>query len=236
MKTTTQTPPAGKLHIVLKWHDDPPGTYPFPPMTEFIEVEDHAGKSVNLGEHLLRPDGYTVIEIEDTRLWLSYQEEAARTECDYLQAIHRFTEDLQGTVTLSKRWDKPIRLNHGAIGIANEAGELCSAIQKWLYYGKYFDSINWKEEIGDLLWYIALICNTLGITIEECAVKNIAKLKARYPEKWAQDKALNRDLSKERYALESKTHIDGYDPDTTPQPNETPPGNSCGRSETESLG
>jgi len=94
---------------------------------------------------------------------------------------------------------------HGILGIATEAGELLDALKKAIFYGKPLDLVNIKEEIGDAMWYIALICKANGWTFEEIQQQNIAKLKARYPDKFTQDKALNRDLPKEREVLESET-------------------------------
>lgn len=59
-----------------------------------------------------------------------------------------------------------------------------------------------KEEIGDLLWYMSRIADTCGFTLEEAMATNVAKLKARYGDKWTQEAALNRDLKLEREVLE----------------------------------
>ena len=39
-----------------------------------------------------------------------------------------------------------------------------------------------KKEIGDVMWYLAMICDSFGFDIEEIAKMNIDKLKERYPE------------------------------------------------------
>jgi NTP pyrophosphatase (non-canonical NTP hydrolase) len=93
-------------------------------------------------------------------------------------------------------------LLHGAIGIATEAGELLDALKKHIYYNKELDKVNISEEIGDVLWYAALLCNCLEIDMRDVMDTNIAKLKARYPEKFDEDKAENRNLKKERRVLE----------------------------------
>ena len=97
---------------------------------------------------------------------------------------------------------------HGILGIATEAGELLDALKKGIYYGKPLDPVNIKEECGDLFWYLALICKANGWTFDEIQQQNIAKLKARYPDKFTKDKALTRDLPKERKILESTMSID----------------------------
>lgn len=94
------------------------------------------------------------------------------------------------------------RLLHGAIGIATESGELLDAIKKHIWYGKRLDSVNIAEECGDLLWYVALICNSRGVSMEQVMERNIAKLRVRYPEKFTEESALHRDLDAEQKALE----------------------------------
>lgn len=93
-------------------------------------------------------------------------------------------------------------LLHAAIGIATEGGELLDALKKTIFYGKELDSVNLKEELGDLMWYIAIACESLGTSIEEVCKININKLRARYPEKFTSDAAINRDLKNERKVLE----------------------------------
>jgi NTP pyrophosphatase (non-canonical NTP hydrolase) len=83
-------------------------------------------------------------------------------------------------------------LIHAALGIAGEAGEFVDAVKKHVIYDKPLDKENCIEELGDALWYVALACNALGVTIEEVQRRNIAKLKLRYPEKYTDEAAINR--------------------------------------------
>ena len=39
-----------------------------------------------------------------------------------------------------------------------------------------------KENLGDTMWYIAMICNFYGWNLEEVLEENIEKLKKRYPD------------------------------------------------------
>lgn len=100
-------------------------------------------------------------------------------------------------------------LIHAQIGICTEAGEIADIFKRFIFYGKNIDIINLSEELGDLLWYIAIASNELDrisegkITLETIMQTNINKLKARYPEHYNDTDALNRDLHKEREILES---------------------------------
>lgn len=94
------------------------------------------------------------------------------------------------------------RLLHGSIGLATEAGELQDAVKRDLIYGQPLDRVNVIEECGDVLWYLVLILTAVGSTLEEAKARNIAKLRKRYPEKFTEAQALNRDYTEERQALE----------------------------------
>jgi len=91
---------------------------------------------------------------------------------------------------------------HMTLGMVTEASELADVFKKRLAYNKPIDWVNVREEIGDILWYLANFCRMHNIDIEEVMGTNIAKLKARYPDKFTEDNAINRDLKKEREILE----------------------------------
>lgn len=98
--------------------------------------------------------------------------------------------------------DRNIRLLHAAIGVATEAGELLDAMKKSLFYGKPLDEVNYREEGGDILWYLAIAFDELRTTFEQEMGINIDKLKARYGDKFSAARALKRDLKTERSILE----------------------------------
>lgn len=120
-----------------------------------------------------------------------YVKNAIKTESnDYAAIAYRLTDHTN------------IRLLHAFMGIGTEAGEINDALKKTLLYGKSLDHANAVEELGDLMWYIALACDALNVPLEEVMEKNIAKLKARYGDKFTAEAALNRDLDTERKILE----------------------------------
>lgn len=94
------------------------------------------------------------------------------------------------------------RLLHAAMGITTEAGEFFDPLKKYLFYGKQYDEVNLREELGDLLWYIAIACDALDTTVELEMARVLAKLQVRYPDKFEGYLALNRDLEGERAVLE----------------------------------
>lgn len=96
------------------------------------------------------------------------------------------------------------RIIHAAIGLVTESGELIDALKKAMFYGKKLDLTNIKEEAGDILWYLAILFDALGTDFDTEQARVIAKLKARFPEKFTEEKAENRDLVTERAILENE--------------------------------
>lgn len=94
---------------------------------------------------------------------------------------------------------------HSAMGIFTEAAEFLAAVYESCFQGRPFDATNAIEELGDLEWYMAVMRRRLRVSQEQVQRTNIAKLKIRYPGKFASAGALNRDLDQERAVLESSS-------------------------------
>lgn len=90
---------------------------------------------------------------------------------------------------------------HGAIGLATEAGEILEALKNALN-GEALDRVNIKEEVGDAKWYMAVLSMVARFPWGEDERVNIEKLRARFPDKFTEARAINRDLDKEREILE----------------------------------
>ena len=91
---------------------------------------------------------------------------------------------------------------HMLFGMSTEVGELIDIFKKFIAYGKEVDTVNVIEEVGDIMYYVASFCRIYGISLSEALNRNIAKLETRYPEKFTEYHANNRDLEKEREQLE----------------------------------
>jgi NTP pyrophosphatase (non-canonical NTP hydrolase) len=104
----------------------------------------------------------------------------------------------------SRLGNKEIDLLHAAIGLQTESAEFSDMLKKHIFYGKPIDKVNLREELGDQLWYIAMALRALDTTFEAVMERNIEKLKARYPDKFTEELAENRNLDKEREILENE--------------------------------
>lgn len=71
---------------------------------------------------------------------------------------------------------------NACLGLSGEVGELNDMIKKWIFHEKPFDEVHAKKELGDVLWYVAMMCHSFGWDLDEILQMNIDKLKARYPE------------------------------------------------------
>lgn len=97
-----------------------------------------------------------------------------------------------------------INLIHGIIGKATEDGELVEALMLALMHKGGLDLVNVGEEVGDGFWYDAVILKAIGSNFETEMVRNIAKLRARFPNRFTEYDANNRNLEAERAILEDK--------------------------------
>ena len=100
--------------------------------------------------------------------------------------------------------DTNLRLLHAVLGLTTEAAELTDALKKHLFYGKELDVINLKEELGDSTWYVGIAIDVLQTTFDEILTLNIEKLRKRYPEKFTEKSALNRDTKNELNHIDEK--------------------------------
>lgn len=73
-------------------------------------------------------------------------------------------------------------LLNGVLGLTGEAGEVADLIKKGIFHQKGIDLEHLQKELGDVMWYIALICNSCGLDMDCVMETNIRKLEARYPE------------------------------------------------------
>lgn len=73
-------------------------------------------------------------------------------------------------------------LINGALGLTGEAGEVADLLKKGIYHGKGIDMFRLKEEIGDVCWYVALLCEAADFKLDEILEFNDNKLRKRYPE------------------------------------------------------
>ena len=97
-----------------------------------------------------------------------------------------------------------VLLLHSIVGITTEAGELLEMLYAACVENKAFDLVQFGEEVGDVQWYEAIGLKAAGLTFDKVQRLNIAKLRHRFPNKFTEHDANNRDLFGERAKLEGK--------------------------------
>ena len=74
--------------------------------------------------------------------------------------------------------DQGSNLVYPVLGLANEAGEVAGKLKKQIR-DKVERSHDLRQELGDVLWYVAAVASELGVTLSDIATENIAKLSSR---------------------------------------------------------
>ena len=95
--------------------------------------------------------------------------------------------------TLNKEMSKKDMLINGVMGLCGESGEAIDIVKKHLAQGHELDREKLIKELGDIAWYLAEMATFLDIELEEVLVRNIEKLKKRYPEGFNKEKSLHRE-------------------------------------------
>lgn len=78
---------------------------------------------------------------------------------------------------------KEHKILYPALGLAGEAGEVANKVKKIMRDGIQKLPPDWKaqltSEIGDVLWYCAVLADDLGTSLGTIAAQNIEKLEKR---------------------------------------------------------
>ena len=115
----------------------------------------------------------------------SVTSDPSKSQIDFVDSLMIMEE--QGAV--------PSRLLTAALGLNGEAAEFSELIKKCIFQGKEYDDTTknkLKDELSDVMWYIAQGCIALDTNIDELIEINTDKLKERYPEGFSKNKSENR--------------------------------------------
>ena len=74
-----------------------------------------------------------------------------------------------------------------AMKLCEESGEVSSLIAKHYYHNKQLNTEDLKNELSDLMWYVANMAHNNGFKMSDIATYNIEKLRKRHGEKYNQD-------------------------------------------------
>lgn len=144
-----------------------------------------------------------------------YKEKYRQLLCelkDAVQALDYYNKenpsgDMQKELVTTLDNQTDIRLFHGMLGIMTESSEMAGILFDLLVNGK-IDTVNLLEEMADGAggtnsWYGAIIVDALKVDPHLPMINVINKLRARYPERYSDHLAENRNLDAERKELEN---------------------------------
>ena len=92
-------------------------------------------------------------------------------------------ETYQNAARKTALYASDYRVTYPALGLASEAGEVAGKVKKVLrdrggdFGEEQIAAI--KDELGDVLWYIATLAADLGIALDDIAAGNVEKLRSR---------------------------------------------------------
>ena len=99
-----------------------------------------------------------------------------------LDALKKSMDDIESESDI-----KMPTLLTAALGLGSETGEFVEIVKKMVLQGKPPSEDNifhMKRELGDIMWYWATACSSLGLDPYEVIHENQVKLEARYGEKF----------------------------------------------------
>jgi NTP pyrophosphatase (non-canonical NTP hydrolase) len=79
-----------------------------------------------------------------------------------------------------------------ALGLVGEAGEVANLVKKTEFHGHPLGRPALVDELGDVLWYLAMLADEHGISFDELASHNISKLRTRYPSGFSEEASRQR--------------------------------------------
>lgn len=83
-------------------------------------------------------------------------------------------------------------LINGVLGLCGESGEVSEHIKKAIFHKHILDKEKIVKELGDVLWYVAMCCHSLNVSLDDVMQGNIDKLKKRYPNGFSTTESINR--------------------------------------------
>ena len=87
-------------------------------------------------------------------------------------------DDYQSSALTTAIYPAQAQIIYPAMGMCAEAGEVANKVKKIIRDGK-MDREAIADELGDVLWYVAVLASDLGYSLSDIAEKNISKLIGR---------------------------------------------------------
>lgn len=102
----------------------------------------------------------------------------------------KYMKESQNTVNPNLSNDE--KIINACMGLAGESGEVVDIIKKVYFQGHELNKDELTKEIGDVMWYVALLLRETGLDMGEVLEYNVEKLNKRYADGFSADKSINR--------------------------------------------
>lgn len=112
-------------------------------------------------------------------------EELRKANLASLEALygdeHMDMNDYQAEASTTAHYPHEQGVVYTALGLAGEAGEIANKVKKVIRGDKSVSEYreDLASELGDVLWYVAMLARELDYSLEDIASMNVAKLKDR---------------------------------------------------------
>ena len=165
-----------------------------------LSTEFHCGKQV---ENLLHGVSGVITELEELLGWndeVNKKEEVA----DVFWYIALLDRELDLNLEIPNYEKGITQLTNQTLIIQafKTSSILLDFLKKKLFYNKSIDIDAFSNQSKSLFETMCTFCKVNNIDVKSILDTNIEKLKARYGEKFSSDRAINRNLEKERMILE----------------------------------
>jgi len=89
--------------------------------------------------------------------------------------------EYQNKAKQTSLFPKEYGIIYTTLGLVGESGEVAEKVKKYLRDKTSPADLkaDVARELGDVLWYLAMLANECGYTLEDIATLNVAKLKSR---------------------------------------------------------
>ena len=103
------------------------------------------------------------------------------------QTLAMRTNDGKSSQRLAKALEDADGVDFGGfmmacLGLSGEVGEFNDTMKKIIFHEAAFDEEHLKKELGDICWYVAMMCEAFGWNLDDIMKMNIKKLRDRYPD------------------------------------------------------
>lgn len=103
-------------------------------------------------------------------------------------AWQRYTLDIMKAETDVNELDtissEKMRLLYGIMGLSTEANELLNQMKNNIFDAKPLSKKKIREELGDVIYYMAILCNAMELQLHDILYTNKKKLLDKYPHKF----------------------------------------------------